>query len=453
MKSLKVPVWARRITALLIFLFFIGTGLGFGAFLPKYFQIGPIFSSFLMGNGLLMGGLILLLILILTLFFGRFYCSSLCPLGLAQELFSLPFKGRKGTMPPFLRLVTGGVLWGLLLAGCSWGFWLLDPFTLFMRGEGGGRVLWFLPLGIFVFFFLLVLWKGRIFCNSFCPVGALLGGISRFALFPLQIHNNCIGCGKCVKKCPAGSITGEGKEKKLDPSSCVLCLSCVNDCPVDAISFGKKEKEDLPADEKRRSFLKAGGLLAAGLAVGASAGILSKGRRGVRRSFPDREKSAIYPPGAVSGKEFLQKCLSCQLCVASCPAGIIRPRGGGFGGVELDYEKGHCLYDCHICMQVCPAGALKRLPLAEKKRLQIGKVVYDPRKCMVLQESVDCGKCGDACPSGGITLRKMRTGLSIPRVVPEKCIGCGKCLGVCPVDALTIEPVMQQKLSAIAKTK
>ena len=446
MKSLKVTVWGRRGAAFLFFLFFMGTGVGSGAFLLKYFQIGPAVSSFRMGNGLLLGGMILLLILILTLLFGRFYCSFLCPLGLVQEFFLLPFKGRKGTLPKGGRLALGGILWGLFLAGASWSFWLLDPFTLFMRGFGGGKASFWIPLIIFGVLFLLVLWKGRIFCNSFCPVGALLGGISRFALFPLQIHSNCVGCGKCVKKCPAGSITGEGKEKKLDPSSCILCLDCVQTCPVNAISSGKKEFSKLPPDETRRTLLKEGGILAAGLAAGAFAGIAGKGKNGLNAFFPE-EKNMLLPPGAISAKEFFRKCLSCQLCAASCPAGVIQIRKNGMGGVALSYEKSHCLYDCHICMQVCPAGALKRFSLAEKKRLQIAAVQYDPRKCIVLQESEDCGKCADGCPAGGIVLRKLPTGLSMPRVVPEKCIGCGKCFHACPSNgAITIKAIPEQKL-------
>ena len=225
-------------------------------------------------------------------------------------------------------------------------------------------------------------------------------------------------------------------------------MACAGVCPADAVSFGKKTPSPSGSNKNRRGLLKNASLLASGLFVGSLLGSFGKGKDGIGRFFPEEENvdnTGLFPPGAITGKEFLQKCLSCQLCAASCPAGIIRLREKGLGGVELDYNKGYCIYDCHICMQVCPAGALKRLSLGEKKRLQIGKLIYDPRNCIVLQESEDCGKCADVCPAGGILLRKMRTGLEIPKVVPEKCIGCGRCLHACPSSgALKIEAAAKQ---------
>lgn len=51
------------------------------------------------------------------------------------------------------------------------------------------------------------------------------------------VPGKCTGCGRCVKVCPTGAITGPRSEPhNLDPSKCIKCRSCYEVCRFDAIA-------------------------------------------------------------------------------------------------------------------------------------------------------------------------------------------------------------------------
>lgn len=195
-------------------------------------------------------------ILLVTLLVGRVYCSVVCPLGIAQDLFRAvttlaPFRKR----PPFPRPLkfSSGVLWAVRLvflavfiAGFFGGMVLfLAPYGIFGRAaaflrppEGGLTVrLAASAWGVFAVVLLLTFWRGRFWCNTVCPVGTLLGLFSRFALFRVRIDRaKCVNCDLCVRACKCGCISA-GKDKTVDNSRCVVCGNCIGSCGKGALTW------------------------------------------------------------------------------------------------------------------------------------------------------------------------------------------------------------------------
>lgn len=435
----KTARFARIAAAVLFFslicLAFSGTGRIVAARLPGL-QFAPALMSCLAAFSL--GALLaVFMIALLTFCFGRFYCAFFCPLGILQDLIGFVSR-RKGEKMPNCRktrYLTAGLSFGMVLAGWSVPFLLLDPYSNFGRIAGSFTIGGILPLVLIV---LLAVWKKRLYCTAVCPVGTLLGLLAKRGVFRLRLTERCVKCGQCVRMCPSGCI--DPAAGTIDNERCVRCLNCLAVCRVHAVKFGRPEKKAQSFDEGRRAFLVNGGILIAGFAAGAA---LAKTGMGKLAAYAKR--FSILPPGAGDAGRFALKCTACQLCTVNCPAKIIVPAPGGDGPVSLDLSRGACLYECNRCSQVCPTGAIRPLTLEVKRKTKIAEARLNPRICIVFQEGEKCGKCASVCPTGAVTLRK--TGAPRP-VNPALCIGCGACQQVCPAPgkAMTIVPVEQQAL-------
>lgn len=376
------------------------TGLaGMGAML-LHVQFGPallkLIAAFSAGTLAAVLGIVLV-----TYLFGRFYCAVFCPLGILQDVIG--FLSRRKAVETrnfaWLRYAVAGVVFGMLAFGWTAGFFLLDPYSGFGRIVASFSLGSLVPLAVIT---ILAVWKKRIYCTAFCPVGTLLGLIAKHGVFQLRITGKCVRCGKCVAQCPSGCIdldTGT-----IDNERCVRCMNCLSRCPLHGIHLVRPERGSVPVDASRRAFLVGGGALIAGFAAGA---VLAK--VGMRKFAEFAGRFRILPPGAGSAVRFASKCTGCQLCTANCPTGAIRP-----------------------------------LTLNEKQRTRIAEVHFIPQNCIVFQDGEQCGKCAGVCPVKAITLR--RTGA--PRVMPSLCIGCGACREVCPAPekALEIREIAEQTL-------
>jgi len=420
-------------------LFMVGVGLVFAGInidsTILHWQLGPALLR--LATMFSLGTLaVVLTITLLTVLFGRFYCSVFCPLGIMQDIISFPARRQGKTTANYAKIRYGiaGVAFGLLLGGWSTGFLLLEPYSNF------GRIITIFSLGSIlplVIIVVLAIWKQRVYCTTICPVGTLLGLLSKYGIFRLKITDKCKHCGQCIKTCPAGCI--DAATGVLDNERCVRCMNCVSACRLKAIEYGRSTPKTVPINETRRAFMINGSLLLATLAGGA---LLAKS--GMSRLADWAKELKILPPGAGSTEKFIAKCTACQLCVARCPAKIIKPSAKGFGPVALDMSKNFCHFNCRECSKVCPTGAIKPLSLNEKQHCRIAEVVFKPTTCIVFQEGTACGLCAKGCPTGAITLRKNGT----PKVNQARCIGCGACQNVCPATAkaMTIKAVEQQTI-------
>ena len=387
-------------------------------------QIGALSQRLITDISLLVIILSILLVGI-TLLFGRIYCSTLCPLGIFQELLMLI--SRKKIAPqknlPY-KYFLAAISFGFLLGGSAFIIRLIDPYTLF----GAANSLSWFGLGFIFILTILVFTKGRFFCSNICPVGVFLGLLSKHAANKIYIDKqDCISCGLCAKNCPTGSI--DFKNKSVDNETCIKCFNCLGICHKNSLKFGHPQKSSPKFDFQRRDFL---------IKTAAAGVFLIAIKSGINfaQASGKKIKNFILPAGSNNLKEFQNKCLNCNLCVQNCPMKIIKKANTDCSTVHIEYEDKFCKYNCHKCSQICPSGAIKRLSLAEKQKTQIAFAQIDDEVC------VKCGICVQECPRGIIKKEEE----DFPKINPEECIGCGACQAVCPVKAISIIPVEQQKI-------
>ena len=405
-------------------------------------------------------------ILVMTLLFGRLYCGVCCPLGALQDLAFLlaPHKAQAAKCARTRSLARHAVLAAVLAAGlCGLGWAWLEPYGLFGRIVSSatlGMPAWAVAaqLGLGAAIFALAVWRGRVWCNWVCPVGTLLGALSKAAPLGLKIDPaKCVACRKCERSCRAGaiSIAGKGEGGKIDPSLCVQCRDCSASCPVAAIvprarriPAPQTAKPDGPKPDSltRREFI-VGAAASAGAALAARAAdekTVDGGLADIAAPGIDERNAPLKPAGAKSLRNFREKCVACQLCVKVCPNRVLRPsmRPGDFMQPEMAFDKGFCPPDCTRCASVCPAGAIAPLSAAAKLHTHIGQAVWHAERCLAATEGVNCTACFRHCPAKAIARVDGGGGALIPVVDAFKCIGCGACEHVCParpMPAMTVK--------------
>jgi len=445
-----------------ITLLFIGIGHGWWGWMAKL-QFLP---SLLALNFAVIIGIVLI-----TLLFGRIYCSVICPMGVFQDFViwirrkgEKLFKKKKTHKFKYLnehKWVRYGVLVLSIVSIVASGqmlIALIAPYSAYGRmvqsivaTASGSVALPLLLTGLLTLIIICVcawMW-GREYCNTICPVGTLLSLFSRFSMFRPQIdESKCINCGKCGRQCKAGCI--DTKNHKIDYSRCVDCFDCIDTCQDGAIQFktvckGKTcdVKTDKPVDEGRRAFLVTGAVVAASAAANAQDHMHGGLADIIAKKSPERSERLV-PFGAGSVKNFYDHCTACQLCVSACKNGVLRPSSDleHFLQPVMSYENGYCRPECTACSQVCPAGAIKPVTVEQKQTIRIGVAHVNLELCLPATGKDSCGNCAYHCPSGAIRMvRQQGSRNQIPTVVEDRCIGCGACENLCPsrpISAITV---------------
>jgi ferredoxin len=413
----------------------------------------------------------LILILILTMFFGRIYCSLLCPLGALQDLMTAGFRRlnirqhRNFDMPlNYLRysvlILTVATFWG----GSLWLVCLLDPYSFFGRMivQLAGPILteiynpgvaFFntlkshfhpkeaadIPLqvsAITAVFFLILAYlsatRGRLYCNTLCPVGTLLGLVARRSFFQLIVNRQeCLECMKCKNVCKSNCL--DPQTAFIDMSRCVGCFNCLSVCSKNVIRFGKRQKSKtvIAGSPTRRQWL------VGSLAAVASLIVLYDSRsRSFFQRFAANANPPVTPPGSQNTVRFAKTCTSCSLCVSACPTKVLTPSVTDFdlSGLfqpRLNFDQSYCDYECNLCGNVCPTGAILPIALEEKKIIQIGEANLLQDVCVVYLHHQNCGACGEVCPTHAIRFTNKKN-ILYPEIDKPYCIGCGACRLACP---------------------
>ena len=430
--------------------------------------------------------IVILGLILLTLLFGRIYCSVICPLGVMQDIIS-HIRGRskknRFTYSPaltWLRLAMLVVLVVAIVLGIGSLVALLAPYSAYGRIANNllqpvyiwcnnglaaiaehyesyafySRDVWMKSLPTFIIAVLTLIvigilaWRnGRTYCNTICPVGTVLGYLAKFSWFKVRFNEDkCKDCSLCTKNCRASCI--DFKTHSVDYTRCVTCGECIRQCKFDALSYSpfktKSAKKAEPVaektatDEGRRAFLVGGAIVAADAVLAQAGKKVDGGLAVIEDKVMPKRTTSLIPPGSVSAKNMAQHCTACQLCVAQCPNDVLRPSGNLLTLMQptMSYERGYCRPECNRCSQVCPTGAIRPIGLDDKSAIQIGHAVWVKENCLVIKNGVSCGNCARHCPSGAIMMvpNDPDDDLSpmVPAVDAAKCIGCGACEYVCP---------------------
>src|SRR5208282_5930602 len=339
-----------------------------------FLQLDPLtaLASALSSHTLYRGLIWSLAILIPTLFLGRFFCGWICPLGTLNHFLS-SWKSERKRGPERLErnrykkwqtlkyyLLIAGLV-SALFGGSLLG--LLDPISLTVRSLGTSvfpainyaldallgalhhssaaplrtvgyvaqlvlnetllsfrqpyyRQAFFLG-AIFIALLALNLRITRFWCRALCPLGALLGIVSRWSILGLEkLPSYCDDCNRCLLDCQGGD--DPHPDAKWRKAECHLCFNCVGECPENGIRFkffiATPTSIDRPSLQRRRAL--------AGVAAGAALLPILRAGPGLAAA---KDPRLIRPPGALDERSFLARCIRCGECMKVCPNNALHP--------------------------------------------------------------------------------------------------------------------------------
>ncbi len=528
--SIRVLVWVRRFSQLGFFGLFmywlVNTGFrGSFASADQAIRVGKPVEGFLLADPFvalitllsshtLYRGLAWSLVLVaITLVFGRVFCGWICPFGTLHHFTAWLFPSRVGKgasrveankthkwqalkyylLYAFLAAAAAGVVVG----------GIFDPICVMVRAVGlsvlpamqwvSARVLgsasesnlrwlqtgadhaqdvlastvfqtkqFYFHQGWFIgALFVAIVFMNRIiprfWCRALCPLGALLGTMSKFAVVGMEKdHAACTDCNLCLVHCQGGDSPQGGLKHRQD--ECHMCLNCEEACPEDVIKFRffpnrKSERTDLVPDRR---------VALASIGAGAAFYVLHR-QSDASAAEVNYHPRAIRPPGSVDEHTFLEKCIRCAECMKVCPNNALHPAfmEAGIEGMWTPIfvmRIGYCEPSCVLCGDVCPTGAILKIdetqkmgkwkPGAEGKEwevppVRVGTAFYDKGRCLPWSMATPCIVCEEFCPTSPKAIYTLddvvldRKGEEVkvqkPVVDPNLCIGCGACEKVCPV--------------------
>lgn len=434
-------------------------------------------------------GVVVALVL-LTLVFGRIYCSVVCPLGVMQDVVSWISGRRKKhkfrfSHSPEKRILRYGILALFIvafIAGIGSLVALLAPYSSYGRIAQNifqpvyilgnnlmawvaervdsyafySREVWLRSLPTFIIATITLVgigvlaWRnGRTYCNTICPVGTILSLVARFSWFKVKVdETKCNKCGLCSRSCKSACI--DFKNSKIDYSRCVVCGDCIDKCRKKALSYTHRSPKKMEKIDKanmideevinsaRRSFLLATAIATTSAVIAQEKKKVDGGLAEIEDKQAPKRNTPLTPPGSLSAQNMARHCTACQLCVAECPNDVLRPSTDIQKLMQptMSYERGYCRPECNRCSEVCPAGAIKPIKREDKSSIQIGHAVWIKKNCVPITDGKECGNCARHCPVGAITMissnPKDDTSPKIPAVNTSRCIGCGACENLCP---------------------
>ena len=415
-----------------------------------FFKTNPLLMiiSSLSERIVLTGIIYSLILLLLSMIIGRYFCGWVCPLGsfmdfanwLNKKKFVAPDKTNR-KVRKFKYLI-------LLIIFCFAIFkvqisWLFDPIVIFGRFVSlnlipaitliidnsfirllkasnlslrlfdlyrdlqqsilGVKISFFAHSWITLLDILLIILAAfyipRLWCRTICPLGGLYALAAKCS--PLKrVVTKCIACGKCNTRCRMGAIK---KDFSYLKSECILCMDCVYDCPTQETFFHfnalrlkpQAKTPEIKSGISRREFLI--------MTLTSSLSLLAIKKSSSQDFLDSRHPYIIRPPAALKEDTFLNRCIRCGNCMKVCPTNGLQPvivacGARGVWSPQLIADIGYCEYNCTLCSQVCPTGAIKKIPLAKKQTLKLGIAKINRETCLPWAKNKECIGCEEHCP-------------------------------------------------------
>jgi len=425
-------------------------------------------------------------LVLLTLLFGRVYCSVICPLGVFQDgvarIHVNAQKRRKNRKPygyspekKWLRYGVWVVFVIALIAGVQALVAILAPYSAYGRivqnlfqpvyiwvnnlfaalAERAGsyafysKEVWLrslptLLVAVATLVAVVILaWKnGRTWCNTICPVGTTLSFFSRFAMFrPVIDTEKCKNCKQCEHNCKAACI--DIASHQIDYSRCVDCFNCIDTCKFGALKYrfawGRKPAsgEDTPPSASLRDnpgSPKISDFRGGSVRANATGGV----------SSPDASRRAFLAGTALAVGSATLKAQEkkvdggfAAILDKEVPVRDVPLTPPGSRSVKDFYRR--CTA-CQLCVAECPNSVLR--PSTDLKHFMQPEMSYERGFCRP-----ECTRCAELCPTGAIRKisreEKTQYHIGTARVNPDLCVvengvACGNCARHCPAGAIML---------------
>jgi len=517
--SARRLLFLRRVSQLLflglfLYLFLCASQWGFRhAVLPVdlFLRIDPLIAlATMISTRSVIAHLVLpsLVVVLLTLVWGRVFCGWVCPLGTVLDLFDRFFvrlrKFSRATRRSDTRRYRNVKYYFLIaaLVAAVGGLQLtytLDPLSLFTRTVtlcvlAPAQLVWNAAVGVLggpdgfrfnvdfdalrvtqfhyhqaLLMFLLmaailalVTYQERFWCRNLCPLGGLLALLARVSWFRHRLAEGCTRCMTCELQSRMGAYENTGKKAEgpfsHQVAECIHCYRCVTRCPEGVIHPGlfSRRREPAPLPQERIGLTRRRMLGAA--AVGFGWLTATK----VNSDFRWRSDRCIRPPGALPEQEFLQACTRCGECLRICPTNALQPAWAE-AGIEgwltpvLVPRIGPCVEQCILCGQVCPTDALRPFTVKQKREdIRLGLAVVNRNTCIAYNGGRDCIVCAEVCSYSAVIFKDiwddaLKRKKRVPTVDESLCTGCGLCEHYCPVTpehAIVVQAIQENRLYA-----
>lgn len=424
-------------------------------------------------------------VVLLTILAGRFFCGWICPMGTAIDASDRLFFGARkrradsgehtrGRLSSLKYYVLIAVLVAAVFSAQM--AYFLDPITIITRaftfaiypiaqGAVGAAAatdfasdrmpfltqshyfprdveyffrLNFLAAAVFIGILAMGAVSRRWWCSNLCPLGALLGVLSRFSIVRRVVKSECIHCNKCIPDCRTGAIMEDPTQYRAP--ECVYCYSCTDVCPKQVTTIAPtlaKEGFHPELDLNRRRTVQA-------LGIGTAFALLGGTNVAAKASRVGKVKVSsellVRPPGALPEDEFIDRCVRCSECMKVCPTNGLQPSlaEAGILGLwtpVLVPRVGECTQNCNLCSQVCSSQAIQPFEIKEKSWLFVGRAVIDRSQCIAWNSDKQCLVCDEHCSYHALYWETV-DGVKRPFVDDHKCVGCGICENACPIQPL-----------------
>ena len=415
---------------------------------------------------------------LITLVFGRIYCSVICPLGVMQDIISWIHSKRKKNRFSYskemkwLRYPVLIIFIVAIVLGIGGLMAILEPYSTFGMiatnllqplyqwcNNGIAAIaehynsysfysteVWVKSAAALATSIALLLvigylaWRGgRTYCNTVCPVGTFLGLLSRFSLLKVHIdESKCIKCGMCTRNCKASCV--DFKNGTIDHSRCVTCGNCIDKCHKDAIYYGRPRKaQKFPSTTEEGNQVAMSTTAHDENVASQAAQSIDKGKR----AFLIGSGIALATTAMAQAKKKVDGGLAAieDKKMPERKNHITPP-----GSLNARNMHQHCVA-CQLCVAECPNQVLH--PSGDLLNFMQPIMSYERGYCRP-----ECNRCSQVCPAGAIkpiTIeQKSSTQIGHAVWTHFLCIptrdknddgtpvSCGNCARHCPTGAITM---------------